>query len=73
MSAFLGVSAATRLWLATFAARVEFTRHSSDEAAVLHSDLLECVDGDFGDVENVPVTRHIWEGRGGIKSAPGKR
>lgn len=70
--AFLGVSAATYLWLATFAACVEFTRHPSDKATVLHSNLIEGVDSGPGDVENLPVTRHAWEGAGGTKLAPGE-
>ena len=50
------------LWLATFAACIEFTRHPSDEAVVPYPDqLLERVGGDCGDIENIPVTRRVGD------------
>jgi hypothetical protein len=60
-------STVTHLWLATFTPCVKFARHPSDEAAVLYSDLLEGVDSGFGDVENLPVTRHVGRKGGGIQ------
>jgi hypothetical protein len=58
-------STVTDLRLATFAVGVEFARHPSDKTAVLYPNLPERIDGEFGDVENLPITRHI----GGMGSA----
>ena len=58
--AFLGVCTVTHLWLATFAARVEFARHPTDKTAVLYPNLLERADSDSGDVEESPSNEACW-------------
>ena len=54
-------SAVTYPWLATLATCVEFAPHPPNKTAVLYSDLTERVDGFSGDVDNLPVTRHVEE------------
>jgi len=61
------------LWLTTLVAHVEHARHPSDEATVLYPNLPERVDGEVGDVENLPVTRHVGKEVGGMEPAPDKR
>ena len=56
-------SKVTHLWLAAVTACVEFARHPSDKTAIVHPNLLESVDGGFGNVEYLPVTRCVKEGR----------
>jgi len=49
------------LWLAPFTSGVEFTGHPSDKAAVVYPNCFEGADCGFGDIENLPITRHVGE------------
>ena len=54
-------SAVAHPWLATLAACIEFTPHPSNKTAVFYSNLPERVDSLSGDLENLPVTKHVEE------------